>query len=393
MNIAKKEQMKHYYLKAKAFLLPSGLQEGGYLEIVAGKFGRHLTFAELPADAKIKDLGEAFVAPGLVETHLHGYLGHDVMDASKEGLAKIGQGLLACGVTSYLPTTLTAPKEKLAQVCRLIAQEKEKLPGAKIQGIYFEGPYFTTEHKGAQDPSYMRAPSLAEFTELQTLAHGAIKKIALAPERKGTLEFIQGVVQTGCRVCLGHSAASYEQGLAAVDAGASIFTHTYNGMSGLAHRAPGLVGAAFETQTTYAELICDGHHVHPGAVGALIKAKGPQKVVLITDCMRAGGMPPGDYHLGEFPVTVSAGMVRLKSDHSLAGSVLELFTAVKNLIMWGKASIVEAFLMASYVPALSVGLTDVCGSLTLGHPADFIVVSPTLELEATYLDGHCVYQK
>lgn len=382
-----------YYIKAKTFLLPSGTKTGGYLEITAGKFGRYLTKAQLPKGAKIHDLGEALIAPGLVETHLHGYLGHDVMDADVAGLEKIGQGLLACGVTSYLPTTLTAPKEKLAQVCQVIAQKKAQLPGARIQGIYFEGPYFTTEHKGAQDPNYMRDPTLLEFEELQTLAQGMIKKIALAPERKGALAFIQAVTKTGCRVCLGHSAASYEQGLAAVDAGASIFVHTYNGMSGLAHRAPGLVGAAFDTPTTYAELICDGHHVHPGAIGALINAKGPQKVVLITDCMQAGGMPAGDYLLGEFPVTVADGRVRLKSDQSLAGSVLELFTAVKNVITWGKASVYDAFMMASYIPALSVGIADVCGSLTAGHPADFIVVSPTLELEATYLAGRCVYQK
>lgn len=381
----------HYYIKAQTFLTKSGVKTGGYLEIKDGKFGRYLPPETDLFAATIIDKKDAIIAPGLVDTHIHGYAGHDVMDADPAGLAEISQGLLSCGVTSYLPTTLTAPPQKLAQVCQFLGEKAHEISGAKIQGIYLEGPYFTTEHKGAQNPAYMRDADLVELKSLQAYAKGMIKKIALAPERPGALEFTKQAVKSGVKVCLGHSNATYKEAMAAVDAGADIFVHTYNGMSGLNHRAPGMVGAAFASDA-YTELICDGHHVHLGAISALLKAK-KEKTVLVTDCMQAGGMPEGEYMLGEFLVEVKDGAARLKDGGSLAGSVLELFTAVKNLVDWGLCSLSEAFEMASELPAKSAGIADVCGSIQNGRDADFLVVSPTLELKETYVDGQSVYQR
>lgn len=381
----------HYYLHAAQFILASGLAENGYLEVKDGKFGHYTP--DRPAEGQIVDLGQQIVAPGLVDTHIHGYADHDVMDHDFAGLNAISQGLLACGVTSFLPTTLTADTETLTEICQLISSRYQDVTGARIKGIFFEGPFFTTEHKGAQNPQYMGDPDLATFDRWQTAAQGMLKKIAVAPERAGTAEFIEKVSQSGVKVGLGHSSATYEQGVAAVYQGASIFVHTFNGMSGLSHHAPGLVGAAMSTPNTFAELICDGHHVEPGAANLLIAEKGSDKIALVTDCMSAGGMPEGDYQLGEFPVVVKDGAARLKDGGSLAGSVLQLIQAVQNLVRWGQVGLYDAFKMASYVPALSVGIEDECGLIAAGRTADYIVVSPEIELQATYLAGKPVYQQ
>lgn len=379
-----------YYIKADRFFLRSGMESDGYLEVKDGQFGKYTK--EKP-DGTILDYSGKWIAPGLVDTHIHGFKGHDVMDNDFEGIKTMSEGLLSCGVTSFLPTTLTSDVETLNNVSKTIGDHYREVEGAKIRGIFFEGPFFTEEHKGAQNPGYFSDPDLTIFHKWQKLAGGLIKKIALAPEREGALAFIEKVSKEGVHVALGHSNATYQQAKSAVYAGADIFVHTYNGMSGLNHREPGMVGAAMNTLESTAELICDGHHVHPAAANALIKVKTPEKIALITDCMRAGGMPDGDYVLGEFPVVVKDGAARLKEGNSLAGSILELFTGVKNVIKWDLATIEEAIMMASYVPAASVGIQDQCGSIQPGHDADFLVISPEIELLETYLDGRSVYQK
>lgn len=382
----------HYYVHADKFLLRSGVEYGGYLEVCDGKFGRYTKTK--PDDVEILDYSGKVIAPGLVDTHIHGFKNHDVMDCDLEGLKVISQGLLSCGVTSFLPTTLTSSTESLNNVAKLIGDHYQEVKGAKIQGIFFEGPFFTEEHKGAQNPIYMGDPNYDTFENWQKLAGGLIKKIAIAPERNGAVEFTQKVTQEGVHVALGHSSATYDQAREVVFAGADIFVHTYNGMSGLNHREPGMVGAAMDTPETFGELICDGHHVAPAAANALIRAKLSEKIVMITDCMRAGGMPEGDnYFLGEFPVVVKDGAARLKDSGSLAGSILELIDGVKNIIKWGKASLYDAFKMASYVPAVSVGIDDRCGGIIAGHAADFLVVDDEVNLYETYLDGKSVYQK
>ena len=377
------------YIKADKFFLTSGTVGPGYLEIIEGKFGKLLTTA--PTTGEIVDYGHNWVAPGLVDTHIHGFANHDVMDNNPEGLKVMSEGLLSCGVTSYLPTTLTASRELLTDVARTIATVKPEVTGAKIQGIYFEGPFFTEEHKGAQNPSYFSDPDLAVFHEWQAAAEGLIKKIALAPERTGVSDFVSTVTAEGVVVALGHSDATYAEAQKAVEAGASVFVHTYNGMRGLHHREPGMVGAAMNLRHTYAELIADGHHVHPHSIDVLLQAKGSEHVALITDCMMAGGMPDGDYMLGEFPVVKHDGAVRM-ADGNLAGSILELKDSLKNLVAWDLATPAEAVMMASYVPAVSCNIADTCGQIASGRDADFIVLTPDMDLMATYLDGELRYQ-
>ena len=379
-----------YYVYAKQIVLDDQVIDKAYLTIEDGKFGPILM--EEPQDAPIKDYSNSIVAPGLVDTHVHGYKSHGVMDNDFEGIKVISEGLLSCGVTSWLPTTLTSSAQLLNDVCETIGNHYQEVTGAKIRGIFLEGPFFTEKYKGAQNPKYMSDPSVEKLAKWHELSQGLVNKIAIAPERKGVKEFIEFAKSKGVYTALAHSDATYEEAAAAVDAGANIFVHIYNGMSGLHHRNPGMVGAALSLDKVFAEMICDGHHVHPAAARVVTRARGPQETVLITDCMRAGGMGEGQSRLGEFEVVVKDGTARLKDTGNLAGSILELKQGVKNVVEWGLVSPAEALRMASLTPAQSVGIESVCGRIAPGYEADFIVVSDQLELEATYLDGELRYQ-
>ena len=375
------------FYKADYFVLEDAMLEDYYMEVEDGVI---VGFSKNePGDYEY--LGE-IVAPGLVDTHIHGYHGKDIMNAEEGALNVISKGLLECGVTSFLPTTLTDSKEKTDAALKRVGQEYKDVEGAKVRGVFLEGPFFTEKYKGAQNPAYMSDPKIDYLKEWIELSDGLVNKIAIAPEREGAEDFIKKANAMGVRVALGHSDASFDQAVAAVDAGANIFVHTYNGMSGLHHREPGMVGAAMSTDAI-SELICDGHHVNPNAANILMNAKGRDKVALITDCMSAGGMADGDYMLGDFPVRVEGGTARLKDGGSLAGSILKLKEAVKNVIDWEIADIFEAIQMASLVPAKSVGIDDVCGKLKEGYSADFIVLDYDMNLEKTFLNGKLVYSK
>ena len=372
------------FIYADKFFLNSGVKGAGYLDVTDGIFGAYTK--EKPEGAEIIDQSGKWIAPGLVDTHIHGYKNHDVMDNDADGIKVMSEALLSCGVTSFLPTTLTSSKERLKDVAETIGKMYKEVDGAKIQGIYFEGPFFTEEHKGAQNPSYFGDPDLDTFHEWQEASGGLIKKIALAPERKGVKEFVKTVTDEGVVVSLGHSNATLEEAQEAVEAGASVFVHAYNGMRGLNHREPGMVGALLTLQHVFSELICDGHHVHPQAAEVLMEKAGHDHVALITDCMMAGGMPDGNYNLGEFPVVVAEGTARLESGN-LAGSILKLKDAIKNVVDWGIATPEQAVMMASYVPAVSCKIDDKCGMIAEGRAADFIVLETNMDLVATYLDG------
>lgn len=377
------------YIKADEFYYPYQVKKAGYLAIEGDTFGSWQT--EVPSDAEIIDYTGYSIAPGLVDTHIHGFAGADVMDNSQESLETMSQALLGAGVTSFLPTGLTASFETLDNICRTAASFVGQESGARIQGLFFEGPYFTEKYKGAQNPSYMRNPSIAELDQWLESSKGLLKKVALAPERDEVTEFINYAHKKNVFVALGHSDATYDQAANAVEAGASIWVHAYNGMRGLNHRELGMVGAVYELPNTYAELICDGHHVHPSACEILMNQKQYDHVVLITDCMSAGGLEDGDYMLGEYPVIVEKGTARLKSSGSLAGSILQLKDAVKNVVNWGVASKAQAISMASLIPAISVGIDDKCGKIKEGHKADFIVLDKDFDLRATYLGGEKVW--
>ena len=374
------------FYKSDYFILEDAMLEDYYMEVEDGVI---VGFSKNEPDS-YEYLGE-IVAPGLVDTHIHGYAGKDIMNAEEGALDVISKGLLECGVTSFLPTTLTDSKERTDAALKRVAAEYKDVKGAKVRGIFLEGPFFTEKYKGAQNPNYMSDPKIDYLKEWKEISDGLVNKIAIAPERAGAEDFIKKANAMGVKVALGHSDASFDEAVAAVDAGANIFVHTFNGMSGLHHREPGMVGAAMATDAI-SELICDGHHVNPNAAGILMNTKGRDKIALITDCMSAGGMADGDYKLGEFPVRVENGTARLKDGGSLAGSILKLKDGVKNVVDWEIADIFEAIQMASLVPAKSVGIDNICGKLHEGYDADFIVLDYDMNLKATYLNGEAAYK-
>lgn len=338
-------------------------------------------------DDIVLEFGNRIISAGFVDTHIHGYSGCDVMDNDGEGLKIISKEILKIGVTSFLPTTLTASAETLNNVVGTVAQYKDECDGAKIRGIFLEGPFFTEKHKGAQNPDYFSAPDIQKLKKWQEVSKGLIKKIAVAPEYDNTAEFIQEAKKIGVNVALGHSDATYDEAKKAIDSGASIFVHTYNAMSPLHHRNPGMVGAALTSDDVYAELICDGHHVHPVSAEVVVRCKTYNKVALITDCMMAGGMKDGKYKLGEYDVEVGGGTARLKTGN-LAGSILKLKDGIKNVIDWKIADEFEAIHMATYVPAKSVGIDDVCGVIDIGREADIVVLDmDKYSVDCVLLDG------
>ena len=378
------------YIYADKFFMNYGIEENGYLSIIDGKFGHFQK--EKPESGEIVDFSGKYIAPGFVDTHIHGLLNSDVMDNTPEAIKTISKGLLQFGVTSFLPTTLTDSVERLDESVENIKNVYNDVEGAKIQGIFLEGPCFTEKYKGAQNKKYFINPTAEILDQWQEKSGNLVKKIAIAPEREGAVEFAEYATKNGVTVALGHSAATFEEAKRVVGAGANVFVHTYNGMSPLTHREPGMVGAAMELKNTFAELICDGHHVSPVAANIMMNAKTRENIVLITDCMRAGAMEDGQYTLGEFDVIVENGTARLLTG-SLAGSVLSMNNAIKNVVDWNIATLEEAIKMASYNPAVSCNIDDKCGSIKPGLPADFVVIDDLLNVYNTYLDGVCKYSK
>lgn len=384
--------MSKYAIKAAKFLLPGAVMAGGYLTIDGNKFG--MWSAEAPEGLPVVDESGKWVAPGLVDTHIHGFYNHATTDCDPDGINVSSVELARRGTTSWLPTTFTESSEHIREACAAIAEADENrdetFVGAHVQGIYLEGPFFTSKHVGAQNPAYLVDPSYEDFASWQEAAGGRIRKSALAAERDGAAEYCAKLASEGVVTSIGHSDATYDEALAAVNAGATCFVHTYNGMRGLHHREPGIVGCAMTTPETYAEIICDGHHVVPAAIKAVVNAKGWDHVVLITDCLGPGGMPEGEYMSGGLPVVMRDGACYLRDGSSLAGSIATLAQIVKNVYDWQIVTAEQALRMATEVPARSAGIAGSCGSILPGRDADFIVLDAELNLEATYMAGKLV---
>ena len=384
--------MATFAIKADRFVLPGALMQGGYLTIEDGVFGAWS--ADAPA-CEIRDYTGCTVAPGLVDTHIHGFHNHATTDCDPDAIDDSSIALAKAGTTAWLPTTFTESVEDIGRACAAIAEADERrsadFTGAHVAGIFLEGPFFTTAHVGAQNPVYLIEPSEKVFDGWQEQAGGRIRKSALAAEKAGALPYIAALDKKGVVTAIGHSDATYDETLAAVNAGASCFVHTYNGQRGLHHRDPGVTGCAMTTPDTYAEVICDGKHVVPAAIKALVDAKGWQHTVLITDCLICGGMPEGEYVSGGMPVIMKDGLCYLKGEDgatgNIAGSVLTLAHGVKNVVDWGIVTAEQAIRMASEVAAKSARVDDKVGYIKPGRNADLTIFNADMTLRDTYVNG------
>lgn len=374
-------------------ILPDRVIEKGEL-VIEGGLIKEVREAgpgsDLPS-ADVHDYSGHWVSPGLVDVHLHGALGHEVMDAEVAGLRKIAGHQAACGVTAFFPTTLTAPLETVIRALETVrAAAGEDLP-SEIAGIHLEGPYVSLKRKGAQDPKYVREIQESDLERLQT-ALGPLKTlITVAPETGRNLDFIPRMVDLGWVVSIGHSDATYEEATRAIAAGANHATHLFNAWREFHHREPGGLGAVLDSDQVYAELITDGIHVHPSFIRLAVFRKGPERTCLITDSLKASGLPDGTYDWGDMQIVLKGAEVRLRDSGVLAGSVLHLNQAIRNVLNWTGLPVPAVVRMASLTPAESVGLGRVMGSLEPGKLANLAVFDSGFETVATYLRGKKVY--
>ncbi len=343
-----------------------------------------------PRDQRLDDeldLSGLRILPGLIDSHIHGCAGADTMDASYEALNTMSSFLVRHGVTAFCPTTVTAPLDKVHRAVKNVKDAMVKgVAGARIIGSYVEGPYITAEYKGAHPEEFIREISLEELESLIAAADGTINTMTIAPEKPGALQAISLLRSRGIRVSLGHSSAAAPQVDAALAGGADTIVHLYNGMAQLHHRDPGLVGAAL-IRDCYTELICDGFHVKSLPMQIAARCKSADRMILISDCMRAGGMPDGEYRLGELDVRVVAGAAYLKEGDSLAGSTLSLDKALYNYQLLGRADFDTAVLAATANPAAALGISNQAGSLTPGKRADIIAVDNAGTVQFVTMDG------
>ena len=333
--------------------------------------------AEYQDDGEVIDAEGLLVLPGLVDIHSHGAAGEDFSDGNPEGLKKILQYEKRCGITSYCPTSMTFPKERLRQIFASIkgAQTED---GATVVGINMEGPFLDPVKKGAHVEKWIATPDVAFVRELNQDADGLVRLVTLAPNMDGAEEFIKEMHEEVC-ISLGHTAADYDCASRAMKLGAHHVTHLYNAMQPFGHRAPGLIGAAMDDPECMVELICDGYHIHPSAIRAAFRMFGPERVILISDSMRATGMENGTYELGGQEVTVKDRKAVLK-DGTLAGSATNLYGCMCKAVEFG-IPLEQAIMAATANPARSIGIFDRVGSIRIGKQADLLLVSENLELK------------
>jgi N-acetylglucosamine-6-phosphate deacetylase len=349
---------------------------------------------EVPTNIRLVDFADGILSPGFIDLHIHGGAGHDVMEAGAGALPPVERLLVSHGVSSYFPTTVTAPLDAtLSALTRLAdaieAAERSPQPQngelrARPLGIHLEGPFISHKRRGVHPPENLLAPSLAAFDRFWQAARGHIRVLTIAPELPGALEVIKLASSRGVCVSLGHSNADLDAARAGFAAGARHATHTFNAMRPLDHRDPGILGEVLTDSRLSAEIIADGIHVDPVIVQLFLKAKGPEAAVLITDATAATGMPDGRYRLGSLEVEVKDG--RCMVGDSLAGSVLTMDRAVRNVMQFAQWDLQPAVRLATLNPARVAGVKS-GGTLQAGAPADLVVLSPSGEVRKTIIRG------
>lgn len=350
-------------------------------------------YSEMPAGVRVADYPGAVLAPGFIDLHIHGGAGHDLMHATAEELEAIERSLVLHGVTSYFPTTVTAPLDETFVALERLASAIESVPArprggdlrAQPLGIHLEGPFIAPSKRGVHPPEHLQQPSLEIFERLWQAARGQISMMTVAPELPKAEYLIADAARRGVCVCFGHSDATTAEVERALSANPCHVTHTFNAMRPLHHREPGILGAALADDRLTADIIADGIHVHPAVVKAFLRAKGTERAVLITDATSATGMGDGRYRLGGLEVDVHGG--RCEYQGQLAGSVLSMDQAVRNVVAFAKWKLQGAVRLATINPARVTGIAGRKGILARDADADLLVLTPRGEVVETIVHG------
>lgn len=343
-------------------------------------------------DAQVLDASGCYVIPGLVDVHFHGCVGEDFSDATPEGLQIMADFELSEGVTYICPAGMTLGEDQLTAICRNAAEHrKHSKGGAEVVGLHLEGPFLSAAKKGAQNGDFLHDPDVPMLMRLQEAAEGCVRLVTVAPEQPGGMEFVRAASEAGITVSVGHTTADYETASEAFSNGATHATHLYNGMPPFTHRAPGVIGAAFDHPGTRVELICDGIHIHPSVVRATFQMFGAQRMILISDSLRATGMPDGRYPFGGQEIEVHGNRATI-ADHpeTLAGSVTSLMGCLRQAVAFG-IPLADAVRAVSYNPACAIGIDDRAGSLDVGKDASMVLLNQEdLSIRAILFKGEQV---
>src|SRR5271166_453971 len=375
------------YTPAEEILEPLIIVEAGRILDVSSRANQ-----PLPSQTSVVDFGNAILAPGFFDIHIHGGAGLDLMRASTSDFPRLGHFLTTHGVTGYFPTTVAAPLDATCSTLERLADAIEAprpTNGDSVQaqplGIHLEGPFLSHKRRGVHPPEYLVSPTIEIFDRLWQAARGHVRMMTIAPEIPGALEVIAEASRRKVCVSIGHSDADLPIAKQSIKAGAHHATHTFNAMRPLDHREPGIIGEVLSDDNITADLIADGIHVAPEVVKVFLQSKGYERAVLITDAISATGMPDGRYQLGPIQVDVKDG--KCTSNGSLAGSVLTMDRAVRNVTKFSNWNLRQAVRAATLNPAQAVNLSQSHGILTSGANADFVVMSPAGEVLKTIVAG------
>lgn len=331
------------------------------------------------------DAEGCYLIPGLIDIHTHGAVGHDFSDGSAEGNQAIAEFFASHGVTSYCATLMTLPEQALMNAASAIRDMRRCPHCAHCAGLYLEGPFLSNAKRGAQAAENLHVPDIGMFRRLNRASGGNVKLVGIAPELPGAPEFIREASHA-CTVSIAHTGADYTEAKAGYEAGATSTTHLFNGMNELHHRNPGVLGAAFDSGA-YAEIICDGIHIHPSVIRMAFRLF-REKLILVSDSLRCASMPDGSYTLGGQTFTMAGGKATLP-DGTLAGSSINLLQAVQNVISWG-ISPEDAIAAATMTPAKAIGMEGEIGSISAGMRADMLLLDSQFRLLSTIINGETV---
>ncbi|MEM1750623.1 MAG: N-acetylglucosamine-6-phosphate deacetylase [Desulfurococcaceae archaeon] len=376
----------------------SKLIEDGYVVVERGiirDVGREPLGSSVSSEV---NLSGYIAVPGFIDTHTHGVKGLDVTsNPEPHRILEMSKHYVKHGVTSYVPTTVTAPHEVIIDACRAVREARLQwtpIDGSRILGVHLEGPYINPKAAGAQNTAYIRKPSIKELQEYIDASGKTVVQITIAPEIDGALDLIRYASSVGITVSAGHTDSSYEEGVKAVELGVSKATHIFNGMTRFHHREPGIALALLQSPRVFIELIADFIHIHPAVVKMIIDLGGSSRITLITDSIAATDMPDGIYELGGLKVIVEKGVCKLLNTGSLAGSTLTMDKAFKNVVKLGY-SLMDAAAMASATPAKSINVYEKLkiGDIRAGYVADIAILNKELEVVKTIIEGSIVYEK